>query len=488
MAMDEIVHLLAAAWKRIRPRLLADPAELHRRLARRDTPLLTRPPRAWCLCIRANDTRLDALRTSRQSPINNHQPHEICLISDDLRRLTAPVHIDWPGEPLLDVAKKLGVTQSSLVASRLNGTFRVRWIEGLNGHFAKPHPILCCDEPLDPSTRGFLMPDPIWWKTAALLRKHLPRNIRAVMKRVPIFRDQTRPFRDKSNLHPEHPDVDRGVGKRRNRRLPPYPGDIMAWYKWKDGVFVGHDWRNPLAAENYARRQREKVLRHEGYVKRRLAKPPASAGGGSAKFMGWNFVCPRCNKQVKTLLLPLPRVHLLPGKLRHPAIDGRRDCLTPGPRSAARDSSSSPTVASSLRRSVASPTFACERCHNVRRVSRVEPGTWNVIVSYLSGGLLYGHEVPRPAWFKRQRKRTYAPRPTRAPSQTRARVLSLLLAGFRLAEIAETLHLTKRSLGQVVHKLYKEHGAHSLKELLLRHGQPAAPPAPKKRATRSSSG
>ena len=101
MAMDEIVHLLATAGRRVRPQLLRDPAELRRRLARRDTPLLTRPPRAWCLCIRANDTRIDPLRTSRPSPINNHQPHEICLITDDLRRLTAPVHIDRLGEPLL---------------------------------------------------------------------------------------------------------------------------------------------------------------------------------------------------------------------------------------------------------------------------------------------------------------------------------------------------------------------------------------------------
>jgi DNA-binding CsgD family transcriptional regulator len=44
-------------------------------------------------------------------------------------------------------------------------------------------------------------------------------------------------------------------------------------------------------------------------------------------------------------------------------------------------------------------SFACEKCHKIRRISRCDPNAWNEIVTYLSAGLLYGREVQRPAWF-----------------------------------------------------------------------------------------
>jgi hypothetical protein len=38
---------------------------------------------------------------------------------------------------------------------------------------------------------------------------------------------------------------------------------------------------------------------------------------------------------------------------------------------------------------------------------------WNELVAYLSGGLLYGREVARPAWLKPERRRAYHARPGR---------------------------------------------------------------------------
>ena len=43
-------------------------------------------------------------------------------------------------------------------------------------------------------------------------------------------------------------------------------------------------------------------------------------------------------------------------------------------------------------------SFACVHCHGVRgRVSWATPDAWNHVVSVVSGGLLYGHEVTPPA-------------------------------------------------------------------------------------------
>ena len=57
------------------------------------------------------------------------------------------------------------------------------------------------------------------------------------------------------------------------------------------------------------------------------------------------------------------------------------------------------------------PTFACNDCHRVQRFTRIGTRGWNKMIGHVSGGLLYGAEVPRPAWLTHDRKRPFAPRP-----------------------------------------------------------------------------
>jgi hypothetical protein len=45
------------AWLQVRQSILSDPQELHRRLTPRRMMSLTRPPRAWCITLRASNTR-----------------------------------------------------------------------------------------------------------------------------------------------------------------------------------------------------------------------------------------------------------------------------------------------------------------------------------------------------------------------------------------------------------------------------------------------
>ena len=72
--------------------------------------------------------------------------------------------------------------------------------------------------------------------------------------------------------------------------------------------------------------------------------------------------------------------------------------------------------------------FACGRCHRVRHVSPAEPSAWNHFVTYLSGGLLFGHEVEKPKGYTPRRQRKYRPQANR-PAPRRELVRRRLIAG-----------------------------------------------------------
>src|SRR5215208_6338436 len=55
---EEMERNIEKAWRRLRGEIFSDPAELQRRLARRRGKSLMRPPRAWCVAIRAADRRI----------------------------------------------------------------------------------------------------------------------------------------------------------------------------------------------------------------------------------------------------------------------------------------------------------------------------------------------------------------------------------------------------------------------------------------------
>jgi len=54
--------------------------------------------------------------------------------------------------------------------------------------------------------------------------------------------------------------------------------------------------------------------------------------------------------------------------------------------------------------------LACERCWKVKRSTFTNSTGWNDLVSYLSGGLLYGRDVAKPAWLTYERRRAYSAR------------------------------------------------------------------------------
>ena len=91
--------------------------------------------------------------------------------------------------------------------------------------------------------------------------------------------------------------------------------------------------------------------------------------------------------------------------------------------------------------------FACARCHRVRFFTRVRAGeAWNQLIAYLTAGLLYGREVPRPPWFTAQRRKPYKPRPGAPPARRRAQVRQRLVRGDAIATIAADLRLAPASV------------------------------------------
>jgi hypothetical protein len=485
--MDDVQRALESAWNRILPRLRSSPTELARRLARRQrSALIGQPPRAWCLVVRATDTRLDPLCSTHPADALRHtlkHPREpahvkVLLDSDSLRTLCAPVHLTAPGEPLIDVARKLGTTPAGLLGARVAGVFQTHHVAGLGGHWGKPRPLLYTRQPLDPAARGFASPDPVWAATARHLPGRIPRGIKAMLTRVPLLVPRTGSYfaddPDDDDAHRaggpdgraakshKHPELDGNPPPHRERdgRILPPPRPDPGWHKWDGETFLGHDRTSPLAAANHADRQRRLVLTRAAAKRRRRENfYPGPDGAGSLVFRGWRWQCPRCRRLVNLLFYPLPRMHLLPMPLEIPALPGNSDDPAPAP----------------ALKPAPKPGFACARCHRVRHIGRCHPDSWNELVTYLSAGLLFGREVPRPDWFDRERKLDYHPRPTRAPSVRRPQIERGLLAGKTIRQIAADIGLSFGTVLWYAQQIYPQHGVTCLKELLLKYGMTPRP-------------
>src|SRR3954470_7240311 len=150
--MDDLELALLEAWRRLSPRLLADPTELAKRLARRRSALLTRPPRAWCLALRASDRRITAahwLLTPEHAldldhPEHPYEPieHTVTIQPHGLRKFCRAVRTDSWGELVGDVARRLGCSKVALLRARRAGLFTERRIAGLGGKWGHPIPLI----------------------------------------------------------------------------------------------------------------------------------------------------------------------------------------------------------------------------------------------------------------------------------------------------------------------------------------------------------
>jgi hypothetical protein len=346
--MDELDHNLLAAWQRVFEKCKRDPAEARRRWRRTLSPTLRRPPRAWCLCLRASDTRLNEniAAFAIEEDVEDRLPHEMLITGDAVRAACAPVRIRWPGVTLYVAAQMLGHHRESLRhwlpfkpgrtretrAGRIPGGWDCVSAPGspFNLRYEKPEtsfgmktPIVWTNGPIDPNGWRGQTPHPVWGGLWRHLSKRMDDSFEQTIQRVP-----------------------------RMRAL-----DLGAHFR-------GWDWLCP------------------GLIN------PANPAG------------PRlpCGRRCRNLYLPLPvyTITRFLGAGEGLPIDSGDDAPL---RLSGNWHPGWDDPLKNLR------TFACERCWNVRRFSIADYRGWNEFVTYLSGGLLYGQEVERPADVQYERKR-----------------------------------------------------------------------------------
>jgi DNA-binding NarL/FixJ family response regulator len=202
--LDDLSRLILEAWAKLGPKILADKDELHRRLARRRLPILTRPVRPWCLAIRASDHRITPAHwvispehaMSLNHPAHPYEPieHTVTIQTHALRKFCRPVLTDSWGEEVPDVAKRLGTTPAQLRRARQSGLFTERRIKGLGGKRGHPVPLIHSWSWLDPGIRGWVR-DSIWGALWEFLPDMIPDNFEQSIVRLPVFRRNPRALR-----------------------------------------------------------------------------------------------------------------------------------------------------------------------------------------------------------------------------------------------------------------------------------------------------
>jgi len=435
--MNEMHDLLAAAWEKVREKVESDPGELERRLER-GRRLAGRPPRAWCLAVRACDTRL--WRFATRLPDGEHA-NEVVLDWGALGELCERVYAR--GDSVEELAGRLGVTRWMVHKPRVDGVIGSRYLEGGRG---KPRPILSATGALDPAARSFeVVDDALWGFTTEDLVGRLWPGFKQVLVRVPR-RQKMWGYRDIEGLHPEHPEVAGKARKKIPRRLPPAAKDYV-WYKWKGDQFMGCDWRNPLALANYRKRQERLARNREAGKRRRREKGLPYQYCEPMQFKGYRWICPGCGKTVRVVYLPVMGVNLL-GSAIGEKLQGEVP-MSVGFRE----------------------EFACEKCHRIRWKSCAKDW-WNEVVTCLSLGMLYGREVERPGWFKVERRREFRPMVNGRVAVKRGEVEKRLMEGKMYKEIARETGMT---VCAVRHHAWRIYGQKARDEGILRLRSAQAP-------------
>ena len=114
------------------------------------------------------------------------------------------------------------------------------------------------------------------------------------------------------------------------------------------------------------------------------------------------------------------------------------------------------------------------RCHRVAFCSTAVKSYWNQVVSYLTGGLLYGREVEKPDWFTLKRKREYRPCINAAPSKRRPEVMEMVLRGMTFKQIGAKLGIKESTAFNHAKAVYKLHGVRGRKGLAKKLGRAPA--------------
>src|SRR2546423_6903772 len=157
---------------------------------------MPRPPRAWCLAVRASDRRITAAHwvispehaMDLDHPLHPYEPieHEVIIRPHALRKFCRPVRTDSWGQRVEDVAKQLGAHHiSGLNDARWAGIFTERFVKHLGGRRGKPVPLIHSWKTLDPSGPRFARPEQLWGALWEFLPDMIPDDFEPTILRKP---------------------------------------------------------------------------------------------------------------------------------------------------------------------------------------------------------------------------------------------------------------------------------------------------------------
>ncbi|MEO0514262.1 MAG: hypothetical protein AAF086_03070 [Planctomycetota bacterium] len=116
--MDELDANLLEAWDVVRAGLAKDPAAAGRRYERGLRSALRRPVRAWCVSVKASDTRIEHEAfwdADAAAAAERRERHRVVLFGSLVRHLVRPVVIAWPGLRVEAAARQMGIDERTMI-------------------------------------------------------------------------------------------------------------------------------------------------------------------------------------------------------------------------------------------------------------------------------------------------------------------------------------------------------------------------------------
>jgi len=446
--MDPLDLALLDAWNRLTPRIRADRLEdsnleSARRASRRSSATLNRPLRAWCLCLRAADSRLDTYAAvAPYAALRINAPHTLYIDAPTVRKLVAPITIPWPGLRLRVAARRLGRDPATIHSWVKRGVLQVTYeAPSIHSHRGgRKIPIVWTPSPLDPNADLARAPDPVWGSMWQHHHTRVPDDLTLIVNREMTYRYD--PRRRKKDL---------GLARGWQFICPglPLPPRVPLVSRCSERLPSADQPAPVPSSDPSPTHPITHSPTHPLWPQHPEDHPPITCGRPARR-----LYCPRP-------IIDLP--HLL-----------NDDPLSPWERVAesARPGEGASPLDASMPRRLDTPFFACSHCHQLTYTTLQADG-WNAFIAHISRGLLYGHEVERPASTAFKRKLAYRPRTRRAPQ--RDRVLALLLQGLTKPQIAAALGRSKHTIDVHVQKIYKAHNVHSRAELCRELGVPPRP-------------
>jgi DNA-binding CsgD family transcriptional regulator len=383
------------------------------------------------------------------------------------------VRTDSWGELVEDVAKQLGVNKKSgVMRARWAGVFSERPVKGLGGrHGRHPVPLIHSWDALDPSGPMFRKPEQLWVSVWEWLADRLPDDFEQMVVRRPIWKKKRG---EKSELRSQNSEAGEYTRPLTPSLSPEYRGE------GEGSDYGGEGEESERKGEREEKEyggERVNIEHSTSNVQRPTNSPPnpgeqeeaygenrKDANGDEMQFWGWSWVCPACKKTVKKIYYPIAPRTIFDFLGFDPARSKR--WRTPSKRFMPYDVHDMPTLPG---------TFACASCHEVVSTTRTRPTAWNEVVSWFSGGMLYGHEVEKPHWYRAERK-VARHRKLGNPAVKREAVFTRLRLGWPVEQIALNMQISKKAVEHSVRRICEQERVKNRAELAGKlgwtHSQP----------------